>query len=303
MVIGAIRADSVLELIGKTPLVRINKLNKNKNVEIYAKIEGNNPGGSVKDRIALKMIEEAEKSGELTHKKTIIEPTSGNTGIGLAIVAAVKEYKLKIVMSESASIERRKMLKALGAEVILTSAEEGTDGAIIKAHEMVRKEPTKYFMPNQFSNEKNPLAHYEETAKEIMEQMNGQVDVFVAGIGTSGTLMGVGKRLKELRPDIKIVGAEPVKGHKIQGLKNMKEAIVPQIYNQEMLDEKIVVENEEAYNTARMLARKEGLFVGMSSGAAMWAALQKSKRMKSGKIVVILPDRGEKYLSTQLFEI
>jgi cysteine synthase len=293
---------TVLDLIGNTPIVKINKLNPNPKVKIYAKLEGSNPGGSVKDRIALRMLEEAEKNGKLTKDKIIIEPTSGNTGIGLAMVAAVKGYKIRIVMPESVSIERRKMLKALGAELVLTEAERGTDGAIMKAHEIIRKNPKKYFMPNQFANKNNVLAHYETTGLEIIRQMNGKIDVFIAGMGTTGTLMGAGKRLKEFNPNIEIIGVEPTLGHKIQGLKNMKEAIVPQIYNPLLLDEKIVVKDEDAYATARELAREEGVFVGMSSGAAMWAAIRKAKEMKKGNIVVIFPDRVEKYLSTKLFD-
>lgn len=293
---------NTLDLIGNTPMVKINKLNPNPKVHIYAKLEGINPGGSVKDRIALKMIEDAEKSGKLTRGKTIIEPTSGNTGIALAMIGAVKGYPVEVVMSEAVSVERRKMLKAFGAEMVLTDAKFGTDGAIMKAHEMVKADPEKYFMPDQFSNENNKIAHYETTAKEIWEQMEEKIDYFVSAIGTSGTIMGVGKYLKQYNPEVKIVCAEPIKGHYIQGLKNMQEAIVPAIYDREKIDEVVVVESEDAFEMARQIVRQEGVFVGMSSGAAMLAAINVSKKIESGNIVVIFPDRGEKYLSTKLFE-
>lgn len=291
----------ILGSIGNTPLVELVKLNKNPEVKILVKLEGNNPGGSVKDRPALWMIKKAEESGELTKDKIILEPTSGNTGIALAMIGAAKGYKVKLVMPECVSKERQRVLEAFGAELVLTSGAEKTDGAIRKAHEIVQKEPAKYYMPNQFENENNVLAHYETTGPEIWEQTNGEIDVFVAGIGTSGTLMGTGKYLKEKEPGIKIIGVEPTLGHAIQGLKNMKEAIVPKIYNPKILDEKIVVTDDEAFDTARCLATQEGLFVGMSSGAAVAGALKIAKKMKSGTIVVILPDRGDRYLSTTLF--
>jgi cysteine synthase B len=293
--------DNILQSIGNTPLVRINRLNPNKNVSIYAKIEGGNPSGSIKDRMALKMIEQAEVSGKLIKGKTIIEPTSGNTGIALAMIGVVKGYSVEIIMSESVSIERRKMIKAFGAKVTLTDAKLGTDGAIIKARESVEKYPEKYFMPDQFSNEYNKLAHYKTTGEEIWKQTNGKVDYFVSSLGTSGTIMGVGKSLKEHNPKIKIVSAHPVKGHYIQGLKNMKEAIVPAIYNPSEIDETVMVETEEAYEMARQIIKKEGIFVGMSSGAALLAAIEVAKKIEGGVIVVIFPDRGEKYLSTELF--
>jgi cysteine synthase B len=293
--------DTILQTIGNTPLVRINLLNPNKNIVIYAKIEGTNPTGSIKDRIALAMIEQAEHEGTLVKGKTIIEPTSGNTGIGLAMIGTVKGYNVEIVMSSAVSVERRKMIQAFGAKVTLTDANEGTDGAIRKAHELVKKNPEKYFMPNQFSNEYNKIAHYKTTAEEIWKDANGNIDYFVSALGTSGTIMGVGKALKEKNPEIKIVSAHPVKGHYIQGLKNMEEAIVPEIYEGEKIDKTIMVETEKAFETAREIVKKEGIFVGMSSGAAMYAALEIAKKLKKGTIVVIFPDRGEKYLSTNLF--
>lgn len=292
--------DDVLGLVGNTPLVRINNLNTNKDVEIYAKLEGQNPGGSVKDRIGLKMIEAAEESGELTKDKIILEPTSGNTGIGLAMVAAVKGYRLTITMSAAMSEERKKILKAFGAELVLTDPTKGTDGAIMKSHEMLDQNPEKYWMPNQFENPNNPLAHYEGTAEEIIADLP-DVTHFVAGMGTSGTLMGVTKKLKEFNKDIEIVGVEPRLGHKVAGLKNMNEAIKPGIYKEERLDQKITVQDEDAYETARQLALKEGIFCGMSSGAAVSGALSIAKKLKKGKIVVLLPDRGDRYTSTALF--
>ena len=299
-----------METIGSTPLVRINKLNPNPAaVNIYAKLEGANPGGSVKDRIALRMLEQAEKNGELKKGQTIIEPTSGNTGIALAMIGAVKGYKVEIVMSNAVSLERQKMIRALGAKITLTPGKLGTDGAIMKARELVKKYPAKYFMPDQFSNKYNKIAHYETTACEICEQTSGQVDYFVAAIGTSGTLMGVGAGLRKFcNPKVKIVSAEPTKGHYIQGLKNMEEAIVPAIYDKSQLDQIIKVDTEDAFAMARQVAEKEGIFVGMSSGAAMLAAAEVAKKIKPkvpGKkinIVTIFPDRGEKYLSTKLFK-
>jgi len=292
---------NILETIGRTPMVRINKLSPNPKVRIFAKLEGGNPGGSIKDRIAMKMVEEAIRSGELTKKKTIIEPTSGNTGIGLAMIGAVLGFKVEIVMSAAVSVERQKMLRAYGAKIILTDKNKGTDGAIVKAKELARKYPKKYFMPDQFSNVYNKMAHYETTAKEIWKDMDGKIDYFVSSIGTSGTLMGVAKYLKKYDPKVKVVCAYPEKGHYIQGLKNMEEAIVPAIYDEKKIDEFITVKSEAAFAMARKLARSEGIFVGMSSGAAMLAAVKLARKIKSGKIAVICPDRGEKYLSTKLF--
>ncbi len=293
--------DNILEAIGNTPIVRINKLNPNPKVSIFAKLEGNNPTGSIKDRIALKMIEQAEIEGSLVKGKTIIEPTSGNTGIGLAMIGTIKGYNVEIVMSEAVSIERRKMILSFGARVTLTDAELGTDGAITKARELVKENPEKYFMPDQFSNEYNKIAHYKTTAEEIWKQMDGNIDYFVSSLGTSGTIMGVGQALKENNPNIKIVEAHPVKGHYIQGLKNMEEAIVPSIYDPAKIDETIMVETETAFEMTRKIVKNEGIFVGMSSGAALYAAIETAKKIPSGRMVVIFPDRGEKYLSTDLF--
>jgi cysteine synthase B len=293
---------SILSGIGNTPLVELTNINTKPDLTILGKLEGNNPGGSVKDRPAYYMIKKAEESGKLTKDKIILEPTSGNTGIAIAMIGAAKGYKVKLCMPACVSMERRSVLEAYGAEVVLTPAEEATDGAIRKAHQMHNAEPDKYYMPNQFENENNVLSHYETTGPEIFEQTNGEVDVFVSGLGTTGTIMGVSKYLKEKNPKIKIVAVEPVMGHKIQGLKNMHEAIVPTIYNEEYWDEKIVIEDDLAYQTSRRLALEEGIFVGMSSGAAAAGALQISKKMDKGTIVVILPDRGDRYLSTTLFK-
>ncbi len=293
--------SSVLDLIGNTPMVRLKKMSPRKNVNIFAKLEGVNPGGSIKDRIALKMIEQAEKEGKLTKDKIIIEATSGNTGIALAMIGAIKGYRVEIVMSEAVSIERRKMISAFGAKIILTDGKKGTDGAIKKVRELVRKYPKKYYCPDQFSNNDNILAHYETTALEIWQQMQGKIDYFVAAIGTSGTLMGVSRFLKQMKPDIKVISAEPERGHYIQGLKNMQEAIVPAIYDRSKIDEIIVIKTKVAFNTARKVIKKEGIFCGMSSGAAMAASLEIAKKFPFGNIVTIFPDRGEKYLSTSLF--
>ncbi|MEW6614118.1 MAG: cysteine synthase family protein [Thermodesulfobacteriota bacterium] len=292
---------NLLSIIGNTPLIELSNINENPKVRILGKFEGANPGGSVKDRPAYYMLQKAEESGELTKDKIILEPTSGNTGIGLAMIAAAKGYRIKLLMPECVSTERQYILGAFGAEVVLTPAKEGTDGAIKRAHQIIDNAPDKYYMPNQFDNPSNVLAHYETTGPEILSQTNGEIDVFVAGMGTTGTIMGVGKYLREHKPDIKIVGVEPVIGHTIQGLKNMKEAIVPKIYNPEKLDGKIVINDGEAFDMTRKLVTEEGLFVGMSSGAAMAGAFDIARNMDSGVIVVILPDRGDRYLSTTLF--
>jgi cysteine synthase B len=293
--------DNILQTIGNTPIVRINKLNPNKNTTIYAKLEGLNPSGSIKDRIALSMIQQAEISGKLKKGKTIIEPTSGNTGVALAMIGSLKGYEVEIVMSNAVSVERRQMIKAFGGTVTLTDGKLGTDGAIRRARELVKENLEKYFMPDQFSNEYNKIAHYRTTGNEIWKQTNGKIDYFVSSLGTSGTIMGVSKVLKEHNPKIKIVCAHPVKGHYIQGLKNMEEAIVPSIYDPSQIDITIMVETEAAYEMTRQIVLKEGIFVGMSSGAAMYAAIEIAKQIESGTIVVIFPDRGEKYLSTKLF--
>ncbi len=293
--------SNILDAIGNTPVVRINRMNPNPAVSLYAKLEGFNPTGSIKDRIALKMIEQAEQDGTLVKGKTIIEATSGNTGIGLAMIGRVKGYDVEIVMSSAVSVERQRMIRAFGGKIILTPPELGTDGAIMRTRELIAENPEKYFNPNQFSNVYNKLAHYKTTAEEIWSQTGGRLTHFVSSLGTSGTLMGVGKMLKEKNPAVRVIEAHPVKGHYIQGLKNMNEAIIPDIYDPSQIDESIMIETDEAYETARRIVAEEGIFVGMSSGAAMLAALRVVEKLESGLVVVIFPDRGEKYLSTKLF--
>jgi len=293
---------SLWSAIGNTPLVELTNLNNHSPVKIFCKLEGCNPGGSVKDRPAYFMIKHAEESGALDHDKTILEPTSGNTGIALAMIGTAKGYRVKLLMPECVSSERRLILEALGAEVILTPAKEGTDGAIRRAHALHEKDPGKYYMPNQYDNENNVRAHYETTGPEIYRQTNGKVDVFVAGMGTGGTLMGTGKFLREKKPEVRIIGVEPTLGHTIQGLKNMHESIVPKIYREENLTEKITIEDGEAFEATRLLVQKEGIFVGLSSGAAMAGALKVAEALSAGTIVVILPDRGDRYLSVTQFK-
>ena len=295
--------NNILDTIGNTPIVKINRLNKNPNVTVYAKLEGFNPTGSIKDRIALKMIEQAEEDGVLTKGKTIIEATSGNTGIALAMIGRVKGYDVTIVMSDAVSIERRKMVLAFGAKIVLTDGEKGTDGAIIKTGELLKEFPDKYYNPDQYSNETNKLTHYFTTSEEIWQQTCGDITHFVSAIGTSGTIMGVGMGLKQKNASVKVVEAHPVAGHYIQGLKSMQEAIVPGIYDPDKIDISIKVDTEDAFAMSRRIVAEEAIFVGMSSGAAMLAALEVANSIDSGTIVVMLPDRGEKYLSTVLFQV
>jgi len=292
---------SVTCIIGNTPLVELHNMDHNLKVRIFGKYEGANPGGSVKDRPALYMLKKAEESGELTKDKIILEPTSGNTGIALAMIGSAKGYRVKLLMPECVSMERRQILQAYGAEMELTPAKEGTDGAIRRAHQIMEESPEKYYMPNQFENESNIISHYETTGPEILAQTKGRIDVFIAGMGTTGTLMGVSRFFKERKPSVRIVGVEPTVGHTIQGLKNMDESIVPKIYHPEMLDEKIIIEDEDSFETTRLVAQREGLLVGMSSGAAVAGALRIARDIKEGTIVVLLPDRGDRYLSTTLF--
>ncbi len=291
--------NNILEAIGNTPIVKITKLNVNKNVEIYAKLEGHNPGGSIKDRTALYLIKDAEERKLLNHNKIILEPTSGNTGIGLALVCAYKGLKCTIVLPESVSIERRQMLKAFGAELILSPGEKGTDGAIDLANEILKNNPDKYLMLDQFNNPANIKAHYETTGKEIIEQLGDKkIDYFIAGIGTSGTIMGAGQKLKEKFPDIKIIAVEPTLHHKVQGLKNLKEAHVPGIFDRNKIDDVLTITDEEAFNYTALLAKKEGIFAGISSGAALAGCLKIAAKINKGTIVTIFPDNGYKYLST-----
>ncbi|HOJ71708.1 MAG TPA: cysteine synthase family protein [Syntrophorhabdaceae bacterium] len=292
---------NILEAIGNTPLVELININKNPRVKILCKLEGCNPGGSIKDRPALYMIQKAEERGELTKDKIILEPTSGNTGIAIAMIGAAKGYKVDLCMPECVSTERRLILEGLGSNVFLTPAKENIDGAIKRAHRLLEEEPDKYYMPNQYENKDNVLAHFETTGPEIYKQTKGEIDYFVAGMGTTGTLMGTGAYLKSVKPDVKVVGVEPVMGHTIQGLKNMTESMVPKIFDPSLLDERYMVEDGEAFEATRLLAQHEGIFVGTSSGAAVAIALKIANKIDHGNIVVILPDRGDRYLSTMQF--
>jgi cysteinyl-tRNA synthetase len=294
---------SILDTIGNTPLVEIRRLNPNPKVKIFAKLEYFNPGGSIKDRPALAMVEDGEKSGRLTRDKVVIEATSGNTGIGLAMVCSVKGYRLLLAMSEAVSIERRKILTARGAEILLTPGHLGTDGAIEEVYRLVREDPDRYFMTDQFNNDANWMSHYHGTAAEIIRQTEGKVSKVIATMGTTGTVMGLAKRFREYNPAVQVIGVEPYLGHKLQGLKNLKEAYRPGIFDKHLLDVKVNIEDEEAFEMTRRLSREEGLLVGMSSGAAMVIAAREAQKMDSGVIVVIFPDSGERYLSTPLFEV
>ncbi|MDD2218822.1 MAG: PLP-dependent cysteine synthase family protein, partial [Desulfoplanes sp.] len=291
----------VLQTMGNTPLIRINRLNPNPAVTIAGKMEVRNPGGSIKDRVALAMIEDAEQQGMLTKDKIIIEPTSGNTGIGLAMVCAVKGYRLMLIMPESASEERKKILRAYGADICLTPGHLATDGAIEEAYRLAREEPDTYVLMDQYNNTACIEAHYRGTGQEIWDQTEGKVTHVVVCLGTSGTAMGICKRLKECNPAIQMVAVEPYAGHRIQGLKNMQESYPPGIYDKHALDKIIHVDDEDAFTMCRDLARKEGIFAGMSSGAALAGAVSIARDLDSGCVVCLLPDGGDRYLSTTLF--
>ena len=293
---------SLRDAIGHTPLIELTNLGALfPRIKLFAKWEGANPGGSVKDRPALFMVDKAERDGLLTREKVIVEPTSGNTGIALAMLGAVSGYRVKLFMPSCVSVERRRILEAFGAEVVLTPACEGTDGAILRARALAASDPSLYFMPDQFSNPANPESHYRTTGPEIWEQTEGRITHFVAGIGSTGTLIGVSRALKEFSSQVEIVGIEPPPGHTIQGLKNLSEAIVPRIYDSQRIDRKITVNDEEAYEMTRALVTREGIFAGMSSGAALAGALKLMKDLEGGTLVVLFPDRGDRYLSTTLF--
>lgn len=293
--------DDILKLTGKTPLVRLSRIPASGAVGILAKVEYFNPGGSIKDRVAAAMIEAAEEAGELTEGKTIIEATSGNTGIGLAMACAVKGHKLKLLMPETASEERKRIMRAYGADIVLTEGRLATDGAIEEAYRLAREEPDKYVLMDQYNNPACIEAHYRGTAREIWEGTDGKVTHVVAALGTSGTAMGLVKGLKECSPDVRVVAVEPYARHKIQGLKNMQESYPPGIYNKHLLDEIVHVEDEAAFDMCRRLACEEGLLVGMSSGATMAGALKVAEGVDQGLVVAIFPDGGERYLSTTLF--
>jgi len=296
-------AESILDMIGNTPLIRIHLFaDQHPGVEFYAKAEWFNPGGSVKDRPAKRMIEEAERSGELTRGKVILDSTSGNTGIGYALVAAAKGYRLKLVMPGNVSRERIETVRAYGGEIVFSDPTEGSDGAILRAREILTADPDLYYMPDQYNNPNNWLAHYHTTAPEIIEQTGGRVTHFVAGLGTSGTVVGTGRRLHEYNPDIKVVAMQPSSGwHGLEGLKHIPTAIRPGIYDEAVHDILMDVETETAYDLARQLARTEGLMVGHSCGAALWGALQVARDLRQGVVVMIFPDGGDRYLSGGLY--
>jgi len=296
--------DSVLDLIGDTPLIEIRKIAEgiSPGVKIFAKLEGFNPGGSVKDRPALKMIQEGIKSGKLAPGKTIIDSTSGNTGIALAMIGRVLGYPVELVMPSNVSAERKRIIDAYGAKVTYSDPLEGSDGAIRLCREILHKEPEKYFKPDQYFNPMNPQSHYETTGPEIYRQTNGQITHFIAGIGTSGTIMGTGRYLKEKNPKIRVIAVEPDDAlHGLEGLKHMATSIVPGIYQESELDEKFPAATDAAYAMVYRLSQEEGILVGQSSGAAMHATLQIARKLRSGVLVTVFPDFGDKYLTTNLW--
>lgn len=293
------RFDSVLDLVGNTPLVEISQLSPNPKVQIYAKLEGHNPTGSVKDRIAKFMIESAEADGSLQPGQTILEPTSGNTGIALALVARVRGYQLKVVMPDAVSRERVELLEAFGAEIIYSPGDLGTNGSVAMAKEVAAQHP-EWFMPFQYENENNPRAHYETTGQEIIDDLP-DLDAFVAGLGTGGTLTGVGRRLKEHNPTIRIIAAAPHPGDMVQGLRSLEEGYIPPVFDETILDGRIVVDSETSFKVTRDLTQQAGIFAGISAGAAVRAAQRAAERMDEGKIVTLLADGGWKYLSTGLW--
>jgi cysteine synthase len=290
--------SSILKAIGNTPLVELRNVSPNPRVRIFAKLEGQNPGGSLKDRIAHYMIKAAEESGELTPERIILEATSGNTGIGLAMIGTVKGYKVKVVMPDNVSPERTHLLQAFGADIVYSDGTRGTNGAIVMALEMV-DEDRRYYMPFQFGNENNPRAHYETTGPEILRDLP-DLDVFVAGLGTGGSLTGIGRRLKEHDPNIRVVAALPPAGDLVQGLRSLDEGFIPPVLDQSLLDERIVVDSRTACAATNQLLQKEGIFAGVSSGAVLHAAQRVAEQMAEGKIVALLADGGWKYLSMPL---
>ncbi len=290
----------ILEAIGNTPLVQLRHSSPNPGVNLYAKLEGQNPTGSLKDRIALYMIRAAEESGELTPDKTILEPTSGNTGISLAMVARVKGYRLLCVLPDIVTPEREQLLLAFGAEVVYAQGARSTNDAIVLAQRMVQEEPDRYYMPYQYGNENNPRAHYETTAVEILRDLP-QVDAFVAGLGTGGTLTGVGRRLKEHNPQVKVIAAVPHPGDLVQGLRSLEEGFIPPVLDESVLDGRIVVDSRSSFAATKELLEREGIFAGISSGAVMRTAQRVASRMESGNVVALLADGGWKYLSAALW--
>ncbi|MGE0824146.1 MAG: PLP-dependent cysteine synthase family protein [Candidatus Binatia bacterium] len=298
------RVPSVLHLVGNTPLLKLTKVVRDisPHVQVFAKLEGFNPGGSVKDRPALRMIAEGLRSGVLAPGKTILDSTSGNTGIALALVGAVLGYPVELVIPANVSIERKKIIAAYGAKMTFSSPLEGSDGAIRLCRQILHDNPEQYFKPDQYFNPSNPLAHYETTGPEIWHQTKGEVTHFLAGIGTGGTVMGTGKYLKEKNSNIQIIAVEPDDAfHGLEGLKHMASSIVPGIYHEKELDRKVSVATEDAYESVYQLGREEGLLVGQSSGAALWAALRVARELDRGMVVTLFPDFGDKYLSTNLW--
>jgi S-sulfo-L-cysteine synthase (O-acetyl-L-serine-dependent) len=298
------KVESILDLIGNTPLLEINNITQglSSGVKIYAKLEGMNPGGSVKDRPAWRMVQEGIKTGKLRAGKTILDSTSGNTGIALAMIGSVRHYPVELVMPGNVSAERKQIINAYGAKVTYSDPMEGSDGAIRLCREILHADPEKYFKPDQYFNPMNPQAHYENTGPEIYRQTNGAVTHFVAGIGTGGTIMGTGRYLKEVNPKIRIIAVEPDDAlHGLEGLKHMATSIVPGIYHEEELDEKMPVSTEDAYSMVYRLSQEEGVLVGQSSGAALFAAIKLARKLRSGIIVTIFPDFGDKYLTTNLW--
>lgn len=292
--------ESILDTIGNTPLVKLSRLSPRPEVSIYAKLEGANPTGSLKDRIALYMIRAAEKSGQLTPDKTVLEPTSGNTGISMAMVCRVKGYRLVCVLPDIVTPEREMLLRAFGAEVVYAEGARSTNDAIFKAQKMAAAAPDKYFMPYQYGNENNPLAHYETTGPEIMRELP-RVDVFVAGLGTGGSLTGVGRYLKERNPEVKVLAAVPHPGDLVQGLRALEDGFIPPVLDESVLDGRIVVDSGNSFHMAKELMEKEAIFAGISSGAVLKVALKAAERLESGAIVALLADGGWKYLSTSLW--
>ncbi len=290
--------NNILELIGRTPIIKLR--NKNPQVNLYAKFEGNNPGGSIKDRAALNMIKQAEQKGYLNKNKIILEASSGNMGIALSMIGAYKGYRVKIIMSNGTSIERRKIIKSFGADLVLTDSSLGTKGALNFALNLVKKYPNKYWFADQFNNLDNMQAHYTFTAEEILKDLE-KIDYFVAGIGTGGTMVGIAKRLKEKNSYMKVIGILPPAGYQIQGIQNIKKDFFGKIYNSNLIDNFLKVSKKEAFQIVRDVAKSDGLFLGMSSGANIFGAFKLSKTIKKGNILTILPDRGEKYLSSGLF--
>lgn len=293
--------DNVLDLVGRTPLVRIHRMNPEPGVSLLAKLEGCNPMGSVKERIALRIVAEAERRGTLKPGMTLLESSSGNTGIGLAMVGAVKGYRVVITMAQKVSMERRQILRALGAEIVFTGPAGGSDDAWDLADRLERENPERYFRIAQYENPLNPLAHYEGTAEEVWRQTGGRVDWLVLTLGTCGTLVGMGRRLKEHNPKLRVVAVEPQKQHAQQGIRNMEESRVPVIMDWRLVDERMVVSDDDAMRTTRQLALQEGILGGISSGTALFAAIEVARRERRGSIVTLFPDRGEKYFSTPLF--